>query len=146
LSGFYPNIAHVVKDDTGGVPSLWHKKERVYFHSISVNHNKKELGSEWVLFHEKFATSKVFISATSVTKPFSLLLFGGNIVVKHIERNVIVDDWIVLGAAAKTGVMFRELRQKLITILKDKMMNINHGDDERAEKVIDGIVQIIFHE
>lgn len=145
-AGFYANVAHAIKEPTGGVPALWHKKERVYFHSSSVNHKKVELGSEWIIFHEKFATSRVFVSATSVAKPFSLLLFGGNIDVKHLERIVIVDDWIELRAAGKTGVMFRQLRQELVTLLKSKMANSPDSDEEKTNKVINGIVKIISHE
>ena len=144
-AGFYPNIAHVDHENAGG-PILWHRKERVYFHSSSVNHNKKELASDWILFHEKFATSRVFVSVTSVIKPFSLLLFGGNITVKHVERKVLVDDWIELGTAAKTGVMFRQLRQELSVLLKNQINNCGDGNRLEADKIINIIVDIFSNE
>jgi len=144
-AGFYPNIVQAVKESSG-IPTLWFKKERVHFHSSSINHNKRDLGSEWILFHEKFATSRVFISATSITKPFSLLLFGGKIDVKHLERKVLVDDRIQLSAAAKTGVMFRQLRQELISILEVRMSNATETGGERSERIIDGIVELLTNE
>ena len=116
-AGLYPNLAHAAKGHSGQVPILWHKGEQVYFHKNSVNYRKKGLDSEWVVFHEKFATHRVHVCNTSLVHPFSILLFGGTIVVKHLERAVIVDDWIELKVAAQTGLMFRELRSKIASLL-----------------------------
>eukprot|EP00814_Leptocylindrus_danicus_P002099 CAMPEP_0116048816 /NCGR_PEP_ID=MMETSP0321-20121206/29806_1 /TAXON_ID=163516 /ORGANISM="Leptocylindrus danicus var. danicus, Strain B650" /LENGTH=289 /DNA_ID=CAMNT_0003531147 /DNA_START=349 /DNA_END=1218 /DNA_ORIENTATION=+ len=164
-AGLYPNVARVdaASSDTGGLPSLWHKKERLHFHSSSVNHQRKHLGlagqsqSNWILFYEKFKVNKrVSVATTATIEPYSLLLFGEEIQVKHVDREVVVDDWIHLSAAAKTGVMFRELRRKLSELLKDmieKGAAANHSDDMAAMdaddyggksgKMIQGIIDLI---
>ena len=36
----------------------------------------------------------MFIRDCSLVKPYPVLLFGGDIVVKHTEQALIVDDWI----------------------------------------------------
>ena len=140
-AGLYPNVAHAVKGPHNTPPTLFDKNmERVYFHNSSVNH-KKVLEGEWVAFHEKFATSRVFLSSTSIVNPFSLLLFGGSIVINHLERKAIIDDRIVLNMAAQTGVMFRELRHKL-TMLLDEIIEVINVDSKH-DTLIDGIVKLL---
>lgn len=140
-AGLYPNVAHAVGGVNNAPPALFDKqKERVYFHSSSVNH-KKKLEGEWVAFHEKFATSKVFVSSTSLVKPFSLLLFGGSITINHLERKAIIDDRIVLNIAAQTGVMFRELRHKL-TILLNEIIEVSDAN-LKNDALINGIVKLL---
>lgn len=143
LAGLYPNVArverHLVVRDA---PALWHKKERIHFHSSSVNHNVLHLRSEWIAFFEKFATSRVYISATSFVKPFGLMLFGKSIIVRHLERKVVVDDWIELKIAAQTGVAFRELRHEIEGILKEMIENAG-AKNTNADRMIGGIVELL---
>jgi len=140
-AGLYPNVAHAVGGVNNAPPALFDKgKERVYFHTSSVNH-KKKLDGEWVAFHEKFATSKVFVSSTSLVTPFSLLLFGGSIVINHLERKAVIDDRIVLNIAAQTGVMFRELRHKL-TILLNEIIEVSDAN-LKNDTLINGIVKLL---
>mmetsp|Transcript_5753 Transcript_5753/g.16592 ORF Transcript_5753/g.16592 Transcript_5753/m.16592 type:complete len:201 (-) Transcript_5753:147-749(-) len=144
-AGLYPNLAHAVKASCSGVPELWHGTERLHFHNSSVNHKKIALDSEWVVFYEKFATSRVYISATSLVRPFSILLFGRSLVVKHLDRKVVVDDWIELNIAAQTGVMFSNLRQEVDVLLKEMIQNPNdsHG---KGNRMIRGIVNLLASE
>lgn len=143
-AGLYPNIAQAVKSRVGDPPVLWHKNEQLYFHSSSINHHKVDLESEWVIFHEKFATRKVFVTATSLIKPFGLLLFAKSIKVIHTERKVVIDDWIELNIAAQIGVMFRELQKKVTNMLKDMITNINKNDYSKdRNSLIEGIVKLL---
>ena len=139
-AGLYPNIAHAIKEHIDDPPVLWHKKERLYFHSASVNHKKKKLLSEWLVFHEKFATGRTTVSTTSPIHPLTLILFGGDVVVKHLERKVLVDEWIELDLAAQTGVMFRELRRKLDVLL---LSLVEKADSRSGDDMVDGIVKLI---
>jgi len=141
-AGLYPNVAHAVKN-TSTTPVLFDKeKERVYFHNSSVNH-AKELDGEWVAFHEKFATSKTFVSSTCLVKPFSLLLFGGSIVIQHLERKAVIDDWMILNVAAQTGIMFRELRHKLAILLNERVDGVVSEDYLKNDSLINGIVNLL---
>lgn len=141
FSGLYPNIARAVQEHKDDSPVLWYKQERLYFHSSSVNHKKKALGSDWVMFHEKFATGRTTVSVTSPIHPLSLILFGGDVVVKHLERKVLVDEWIQLDMAAQTGVLFRELRQKMDVVLSSL---IERADSRSGDEMIDEVVNLLI--
>lgn len=138
-AGLYPNVAHV-ESVQSGVASLMHNKERVHIHKSSVNSAKNAVvPSNWISFYEKFATHRVYISDTALVHPFSLLLFGGPLAVKHQDRKVLVGDWIEVPIAAQTGVLFRELKGKLDDLLKQMI----EKPQESNESLIDGIVKLI---
>jgi len=139
-AGLYPNCAHAVVGTINEPPTLWHKQEQLWFHKSSVNYQQKKFDSEWLIFHEKFATHKSFVTTTCLVKPFSLLLFGKSISVKHLERKVIVDGWIELKIPAQTGVMFRELREKLSEELSKYISLVG---ESQSDMLVDGIVQLI---
>jgi HrpA-like RNA helicase len=156
-AGLYPNVGHLVPTESGvGERPLWHRNERLYFHSSSVNSNLKTTGrypTSWITFHEKFGTQhRVSVSTTCFIHPFAILVFGGGpLVVKHSERQVIVDDWIQLPMAAQTGVMFRELRKQVDRLLhgflevggsKTRTSGVEE-QEERAAAVVDGIVSLL---
>jgi len=46
------------------------------------------------------------------------MLFGGDMVVKHLDWKVVVDEWIELAVAAQSGAMFQQLRGKLDAFLQ----------------------------
>ena len=142
-AGLYPNCAHVLSTSIDDAPTIWHKKDQLWFHKSSVHHNKKKIDSDWIIYHEKFATHKVFVSTTSLIKPFSLLLFGKNIDVKYLERKVVVDDWIELKLPAQTGVMFRELREEMSTVLGKRIKGNLDDDGQKGEAMIDRITGLL---
>merc|ERR1711957_278328 len=114
------------------------ERERGY---ISVNHSTSavNLESEWVAFNEKFATSRVFLSSTCLVKPFSLLLFGGSMMIHHLDRKAVIDDRIELNIVAQTAVMFRELRHKL-TLLLNELIEVS-DKSLKDDALINGIVK-----
>jgi HrpA-like RNA helicase len=137
-AGLYPNIAHITKVPGDTSFALYSKSEKLSFHKSSTNFNKS-LSTEWILFQEKFATSKTFVSTTSVIQPFCLLLFG-NSVVKHLERKVVIDEWIELDMAAQVAVMFRELKYALAKGIENRMES---NADAKFEVIIDGICRLL---
>jgi ATP-dependent RNA helicase DHX29 len=147
-AGLFGNVAHLIGSPSHG-RSLTHNGEMLHFHSSSVNSKLATTHgpSMWITFFEKFETNRVFISTTSPIHPFSMLLFGGHIEVRHLQRLVVVDDWIELGMAAQTGVMFRELRRQVSELLEDMIANKHyrkhHRDDGDPSQVIDGIVKLL---
>lgn len=139
-AGLYPNVAHITKVPGESAQALFHQTQRLWLHKSSCNHNRT-LESEWVLFQEKFATTRTFLSTTTLIQPFGLLLFGDSIIVKHTERKVVVDNWIEVNLSAQLGVMFRELRGALSIVLKERMdKNTNHI---KADVIIDGICRLL---
>ncbi|XP_059164775.1 ATP-dependent RNA helicase DHX29-like [Physella acuta] len=89
-------------------------------HPSSVNKHLTATGS-WMLYHEKVRMSRVYLKDTTVVSPYALLLFGGAIEVQHTQRVVLLDGWIKYTAVAKTGVIFKELRVLLNSILEKKL-------------------------
>ena len=151
-AGLYPNIAKLTNETIGAGRGLVHKTERLSVHSQSVN---SKLGTHtstpslWLAYHEKLGTgNRVSISTTCFVHPFSLMIFGSSIKVLHTERRVLVDDWIDLGVSAKTGVMFREIREHVDRVLKElyaQETNKCFASTERTvmSQVIDGIVDLL---
>jgi HrpA-like RNA helicase len=140
-AGLYANIAHAIKNGIDDPPTLWHGQERLHFHPSSVNYGKKKLPQDWIVFHEKFAASnKATVSATCLISPLALVLFGGNLVVKHVERKVVVDDWIELNIAAQTGVKLREMRRKLDPLVLRWM---ERTATDITNDMVDGIVKLL---
>ena len=111
-AGLFPNVARLHKVATGKEATVQHKTETLSIRS-SVN-SKVEARfapSEWLIFFEKFGTERsVSASKTAFVSPFCLLLFGSDPAILHTKRRVLVDSWIELPMAAKTAVMFREIR------------------------------------
>lgn len=139
-AGLFPNVAHVENKLLDSPFNLWHKKEELFFHSSSVNHNKKKLPSRWIMFHEKFATGRTTVSTTSPIFPSSMLFFGGEIQIKHLDRKVVIDEWVELEMAAQTAVLCRDLRQRLDNVLLNFYENTNN---DSREKVVSEVVQLI---
>ena len=146
-AGLYPNIVHGVKKESSSTIDLWHKKEKVHFHNSSVNAKAPSLLSEWIVFYEKFETHRVYIAATSQVSPFALLLFGGTILVKHMDRLVKIDEWITLNVAAQTGVIFRELRLRIDLLLKEiiEQTSSNSKYDD-SSNLLKRVANILAHE
>jgi len=148
-AGLYPNVAKLNKEEGGRVLSLTHKTEQLVVHSKSVNAKlAAHTPSSWIAFHEKLGTGRrVSISTTCFVHPFSIMLFGPSLRVLHTDRRALVDEWIELGVAAKTGVMFREIREQVDRVLKDYVENISQasesGQDSMASQVIDRIVDLL---
>jgi len=139
-AGLYPNCAHVLTKQGESLPSIWQEQKQLWFHKSSALHNKKKIEFEWVIYHEKFATHKVYVSTTSPIKPFSLLLFGKSIQVKHLDRKVVVDGWIELKIPAQTGVIFRELRKEMSKVLESYISNVKEREDNIF---IAGIIKLL---
>jgi ATP-dependent RNA helicase DHX29 len=137
FSGLYPNVAQVCKSGIQDLPFLWHKKEQLHFHPSSINCKKKVLTSNWIVFHEKFSTNRTSVSVTCPIHPKTIILFGGSIVVKYLERKVFVDEWIELDIAAHTGVMLRKLRYELDRSLSSSIQSIDtRSCHDMAEKIV----------
>lgn len=144
-AGLYPNVARL--DQTPGSDcELWHKDERLYFHNTSVNAKKRYQSSEtWIVFDEKFGTAKrTSVSTTAFIHPLALILFGGNVLVKHLERFVVVDDWIEIKMAAQTGVYLREIKKQLDAVLHKMISRANAKEvDDMELDIIERLCKIL---
>lgn len=144
-AGLYPYIAQL-KAGTGSDCTLYHKKERLYFHNSSVNSRKKVYKDDWVVFHEKFGTpSRVSIATTCFVHPMALILFASSVVVKHTDRIIIVDGWIEIKMAAQIGVIMKELRHNVDAVLV-KMFETGSSTNQAESMgaiMVEGIVNLL---
>ncbi|XP_017345431.1 ATP-dependent RNA helicase DHX29 [Ictalurus punctatus] len=125
-AGVYDNVGRVLP-----VPSVLPEERlactvetpqgKAQVHPSSVNRNLQTYG--WLLYQEKVKYSKVYLRDTTLTSPFPILLFGGDIDVQHRERLVSVDGWIHFQAPVRIGVIFKHLRQLLDLLLERKLAN-----------------------
>ncbi|WVZ85675.1 hypothetical protein U9M48_032570 [Paspalum notatum var. saurae] len=121
-------------------PRWYDGRREVHIHPSSVNHSLKAVQYPFLVFLEKLGkgkglaikcvngiivkgisveTTKVFLRDTSVVSPYSLLLFGGSMVIQHQTGVVVIDGWLRLSAAAQTAVLFKQLRMTLDAVLKE---------------------------
>lgn len=147
-AGLYPNVARIDVAPGSLDHSIWHKQERLHFHSTSVNSKKKRFltTERWIAFHEKFGTSnRVSVASTCFVHPFALLIFGGDIQVKHLDRKVLVDEWIEIGMSAQTGVLLRELRNQVEGLLQEMVLGNPNGrsGETKHEAMVEGIIKLI---
>ncbi|CAM0904619.1 unnamed protein product [Alopecurus aequalis] len=154
-AGLYPNVAATLEGvDPGALggrkpsdvlfgkdrPRWYDGRREVHIHPSSVNHSLKSVQYPFLVFLEKVETSKVFLRDTSVISPYSLLLFGGSMVIQHQAGVVVIDGWLRLNAAAQTAVLFKQLRITLDAVLKELTRK-----PEMATFVNNEVVRSIIH-
>ncbi|KAF8762551.1 hypothetical protein HU200_009326 [Digitaria exilis] len=154
-AGLYPNVAASLEGvDPGALggrkpfdilfskdrPRWYDGRREVHVHPSSVNHSLKTVQYPFLVFLEKVETTKVFLRDTSVVSPYSLLLFGGSMVIQHQTGVVVIDGWLRLSAAAQTAVLFKQLRITLDAVLKELTRK-----PEMATFVDNEVVRSIVH-
>ncbi|KAF8714746.1 hypothetical protein HU200_027269 [Digitaria exilis] len=154
-AGLYPNVAASLEGVDPGTlggrkpsdilfskdrPRWYDGRREVHVHPSSVNHSLKTVQYPFLVFLEKVETTKVFLRDTSVVSPYSLLLFGGSMVIQHQTGVVVIDGWLRLSAPAQTAVLFKQLRITLDAVLKELTRK-----PEMATFVDNEVVRSIVH-
>ena len=137
VAGLYPKlvraqhpVAKYAKTIGGAVEKMASGREmkyysrdvgRVFLHPTSVNFNVGKYESTWLVYGDRVQTSKVFVRDCTMVGSYPLLLFGGELDVKHEQGKLILDDWCEFNAPAKIGVLARELRKKIDQLLTNKV-------------------------
>ncbi|KAK9676403.1 hypothetical protein RND81_11G074700 [Saponaria officinalis] len=153
-AGLYPNVAateegihapavgnlrQYLRPVSKGSPAWYDGRREVYIHPSSVNGDSKAFQHPFLVFLEKVETNKVFLRDTTIISPYSLLLFGGTINVQHQIGLVTVDGWLKISAPAQTGVLFKQLRLTLQSVLDDLIKK------PQTAAVDNEVVQSIIH-
>jgi hypothetical protein len=100
---------------------MYWRGERANIHPGSCNFEVGAFSSPWLVYHEKVRTSRLWVRESTMVTPWALLLFGGELEVKHTERLVLVDKWIRFAAQARVGVLVKALREELDALLSQKV-------------------------
>ncbi|GAB1597821.1 ATP-dependent RNA helicase DHX29-like [Argonauta hians] len=129
VAGLYPNVTKVCSakdpDGTSRICGATTPQGHAYIHPSSVNRTLQAQG--YAIYQEKVKLSQVYLRDCTLISPFPLLLFGHNVVVQHIQQTVSIDKWIIFKSRARTAVIFKELRNLLNELLKQKL------DDPKAD-------------
>ncbi|KAL1500164.1 hypothetical protein AB1Y20_012834 [Prymnesium parvum] len=141
-AGLYPNVVRVEQSSERRAPAFEGPGgAAVALHPSTVNADLPLFESRWLVYYEKVRTSKVFLRDSTMVTPYSILLFGGEIKVKHAQHIISIDKWIEVSAAPTLAVLFKELRARLDTLLLQKIAD-PETDFEFDEK---GVLSIIVH-
>ena len=162
-AGLYPNVARVHRAVGTGKLSFTTgataQQQEVHVHPRSINHNTRGLEADWLIFHDKVKSTRVYLHDSTLITPYPLLLFGGALKVSHSTRRASLEG---LGAefvvAPRTAVVFKELRRHMdvmLTALIGKGVRGKHagpptqdeqsklGDQEAAEE--HALLELIVH-
>eukprot|EP00053_Salpingoeca_punica_P017114 m.163705 g.163705 ORF g.163705 m.163705 type:complete len:1485 (-) comp17116_c0_seq1:220-4674(-) len=136
-AGLYPNVARVrhppkvfTQTENGTVVADFKSQEiklflkdrsRVFLHPSSLLFDEGRFEDPHLLFHQKVATSKVFLRDGTMVSAYALLLFGGRISVNHNDNLLAVDDWLQFRAPARIAVACEKLRSGLDAVLRGKV-------------------------
>lgn len=121
-AGLYPNVARVHRAVGTGklnfTTGATAQQQEVHIHPRSINHNASGLEADWLIFHDKVKSTRVYLHDSTLITPYPLLLFGGGLKVSHSTRRANLDG---LGAefviAPRTAVVFKELRRHMDVML-----------------------------
>ncbi|KAL4580736.1 hypothetical protein LXL04_016938 [Taraxacum kok-saghyz] len=160
-AGLYPNVAATeqgiseksvgtlrqsVGPTTADDFNTWFDGRRVvHIHPSSINNNSKKFQYPFLVFLEKVETTKVFLRDTTITSPYSILLFGGSMNIQYQTGVVTIDGWLKMAAPAQTAVLFKELRLTLHSILKELIRKPQAGNIAE-NSVIQSIVHLLLEE
>lgn len=133
-AGLYPNVLSITgsKNKTNR-PNFWDRKQQVFLHPSSMAHSASldVFPSEWMGYHTKVQTSRVFVLSTNPLCSLSLILFGGEIHLEIEKGSLVIDDWIEFQCTGRIGVLLFELRQAMDHILEsifDRQQTLRHRE------------------
>ncbi|GCC26723.1 ATP-dependent RNA helicase DHX29 [Chiloscyllium punctatum] len=140
-AGLYDNIGKIIYTPSVDITDkviccVETAQGKAQLHPSSVNRDLQTNGL--LLYKEKVKYGRIYVQETTLTSPFPVLLFGGAIEVMHRERLLSVDGWIHFQAPVRTGIIFKELRSLIESVLLKKL------EDPKISIEDDEIIQIIM--
>lgn len=147
-AGLYPNVVHVEYSAGGkgiGKARMLERNGEVLVHPSSCAHRRDTFESDWLVYHEKVKTTRVFIRECSTVPLQAILLFALHVEVLHASCAVVIDRWVKISANPRTAVLFKTLRTQLNALLEAKMRDRHrsrragragggsHGSDEAGD-------------
>ena len=129
-AGLYPNFAHLRPnfDTSGGITStriVTRDGEEVFVHPSSILAKNKKFPGNFLVFHDRVKTSKVFLRDVTVVSNYAAMLFGGRIEVFPEDQTLEIDDWISFQATGREGILLSKLRQEIDKLLLAKVADTN---------------------
>ncbi|KAG0002207.1 ATP-dependent RNA helicase dhx29 [Entomortierella chlamydospora] len=148
-AGMYPKV--MMRNDSLKAYVTGPKQETVWIHPSSVNFAKGGAAaaatgpdvSPWFVFNSLVKSTRMYVWESCRVGQFPLVLFGGELAVKHHAKLVTVDKWIQFKCHAKTAVVFKMMREELDKILQKRIDEPEKGTTEREDRWLQMIVAIL---
>ncbi|KAF9393788.1 hypothetical protein BGX21_010619 [Mortierella sp. AD011] len=158
-AGMYPKV--MMRNDSLKAYVTGPKQETVWIHPSSVNFAKGGAAaaatgpdvSPWFVFNSLVKSTRMYVWESCRVGQFPLVLFGGELAVKHHAKLVTVDKWIQFKCHAKTAVVFKMMREELVggsnlgcradKILQKRIDEPEKGTTEREDRWLQMIVAIL---
>ena len=106
-------------------------KEEAALHPSSATHSMGSFESEWLVYHEKLRSTRVYIHDASLVTPFPLLLFGGReAAIEFQTRQLVVDKWMRFSMSPMVAGLFKRLRGGVEALLNQMLVSTNASDPE----------------
>lgn len=119
------------------------KESQIQLHPTSINFERKEFVSRWLVYHERVQTTAVYVRDCTPVTPYQLLLFGGSINVQHATGTITLDRWATFAAPPKVAALFREVRASLDRVLSEKVAQPHKSVQELGGDVVSAILKLL---
>ncbi|KAF9432044.1 ATP-dependent RNA helicase dhx29 [Entomortierella beljakovae] len=147
-AGMYPKV--MMRNDELKAYVTGPRQDTVWIHPSSVNFAKGGASatsgtdlSPWFVFNSLVKSTRMYVWESCRVGQFPLVLFGGELAVKHHAKLVTVDKWIQFKCHAKTAVIFKMMREELDKILQKRIDEPEKGTTEREDRWLKMIVAIL---
>ncbi|KAF9964282.1 hypothetical protein BGZ70_006684 [Mortierella alpina] len=150
-AGMYPKV--MMRHDGLKAYVTGPRQDTVWIHPSSVNFAKGGATaaaamsgpdqSPWFVFNSLVKSTRMYVWESGRIGQFPLVLFGGELAVKHHAKLITVDKWIQFKCHAKTAVVFKMMRDELDKILQKRIDEPERGTTEREERWLEMIVAIL---
>lgn len=131
-------------------PEAGEKQEDLALHPSCITGKVKgALMSNYLVYHERVKTTRVYIRDATPVSPYALLLFGGGKMkvedcpLGSSESRLILDGWVHFKCPRRDHLVVMELREVLDGILRHKVENPKKDFTEEAEGIIGAVKAIL---
>ena len=127
----------------------------VAIHPSSVNAKESYFDSQYLVFHEKIKTTRIFVRDCSTISPYALILFGGALGSERAqaagkkqrggggEELLTVDGWIKFSLPSTAVQLLLDVRSELDAVLRRKLEYPNADVSAAGKHILDAVVTLI---
>jgi len=151
-AGLYPNVIRINKVEKRGMHQILKfttQKETVNIHPSSVNYKNQFGKKQWMVYHQKQQTSKIYIYDSTIITARSLLLFGGAMNFNFDTQTIQLGDWVTFKSSPDIWKIMSMFREELDYVLEKRLDNpfVDANDVDHSEtKVVNILVKFLESE
>ncbi len=151
-AGLYPNVIRINKVEKRGMHQILKfttQKETVNIHPSSINYKNQFGKKQWMVYHQKQQTSKIYIYDSTIITARSLLLFGGAMNFNFDTQTIQLGDWVTFKSSPDIWKIMSMFREELDYVLEKRLDNpfVDANDVDHSEtKVVNILVKFLESE